>query len=53
MNRSDDGVSAVRGSHYLAEHIPGAHRLELPGSDHVEFVGDCQPFMAKAERFLA
>ena len=52
VNRSDDSVVAVRGSHYLAEHISGARHLELPGSDHAEFVGDCKPFMRELEAFL-
>ena len=51
VNRIDDGVAA--GSRYLAEHIPGSRHLELPGSDHAEFVGDCKPFMEEIEPFLA
>jgi len=51
VNRTDDGAAA--GSRYMAEHIPGAHHLELPGSDHAEFVGDCKPFMRVLEQFLA
>ena len=51
VNRADDGVAP--GSRYIAEHIPGARHLELPGSDHVEFVGDCKPFMRELGRFLA
>jgi class 3 adenylate cyclase/pimeloyl-ACP methyl ester carboxylesterase len=51
VNRADDGAAA--GSRYIAEHIPGARHLELPGSDHAEFVGDCKPFMQELEQFLA
>ncbi len=50
-NRVDEGVAQA--SRYLAEHIPGARHLELPGADHAEFVGDCKPFMRELERFLA
>ncbi len=50
VNRADDGAAA--GSRYIAEHIPGARHLELPGSDHAEFVGDCKPFMLELEQFL-
>lgn len=53
VNRVDDGEFNVRGSRYFAEHIPGARHFELPGKDHVEFVGDCQPFMEAVEQFLA
>jgi class 3 adenylate cyclase/pimeloyl-ACP methyl ester carboxylesterase len=52
VNRVGDGAGAA-GSRYMAERIPGARHLELPGSDHVEFVGDCKPFMQELERFLA
>jgi class 3 adenylate cyclase len=41
------------GPRYIAEHIPGARHLELPGSDHAEFVGDCKPFLQEVEQFLA
>jgi class 3 adenylate cyclase/pimeloyl-ACP methyl ester carboxylesterase len=51
VNRIGDG--AAPGSRYMAERIPGARHLELPGSDHVEFVGDCKPFMREVEQFLA
>ena len=50
VNRMDDQAAA--GSRFIAENISGARHLELPGSDHAEFVGDCKPFMAEAERFL-
>ncbi len=52
VNRVDD-EGAAAGSRYIAEHIPGARHLELPGSDHAEFVGDCKPFMRELEQFLA
>jgi class 3 adenylate cyclase len=51
VNRVDD--DAAHGSRYIAEHIPGARHLELPGSDHAEFVGDCKPFLQEVEQFLA
>ena len=53
VNRVDDSLGVVAGSRYIAERIPGARHLELPGSDHAEFVGDCGPFLAELERFLA
>jgi len=51
VNRVDDHAAA--GSRYIAEQIPGARHIELPGADHAEFVGDCEPFMRELERFLA
>jgi class 3 adenylate cyclase/pimeloyl-ACP methyl ester carboxylesterase len=52
VNRVDD-IDSAPGSRYLAEHIPGARHLELPGANHAEFVGDCKPFMRELEQFLA
>jgi pimeloyl-ACP methyl ester carboxylesterase/class 3 adenylate cyclase len=51
VNRADDPIAPA--CRYLAEHIPGARYVELPGSDHAEFVGDCKPFMGELEGFLA
>jgi class 3 adenylate cyclase/pimeloyl-ACP methyl ester carboxylesterase len=52
VNRVDDGDASDE-SRYMAENIPGARHLELPGADHAEFVGDCKPFMRELEQFLA
>jgi len=52
VNRVDDEGAAL-GSRYIAEHIPGARHIELPGSDHAEFVGDCKPFMKELDQFLS
>jgi class 3 adenylate cyclase len=30
----------VKGGRFLAQHIPGARYIELPGADHLPFVGD-------------
>jgi len=51
VNRADDSIAAA--SAYVAEQIPGARHLELPGLDHAEFVGDCKPFLRELEHFLA
>ena len=48
----DQNVSVERGR-FLAEHIPGARYIELPGTDHLPFVGDNADEMADAiEEFL-
>jgi class 3 adenylate cyclase len=52
LNRVGDSPDIVGGSRYLAEHIPGALHVELPGSDHVIFAGDPEPFLVETERFL-
>jgi pimeloyl-ACP methyl ester carboxylesterase/class 3 adenylate cyclase len=40
IHRTEDVTINVEGGRYLAEHIPGARYLELPGKDHIPFVGD-------------
>jgi DNA-binding CsgD family transcriptional regulator len=38
--RTDDRVISVDHGRYVAENIPGARYVELPGEDHLPFVGD-------------
>ena len=33
----------------MAEHIPGARYVELPGSDHLAWIGDVEPIVAEAQ----
>ena len=40
IHRSGDRVIPVESGRYLAEHIPDAKYVELPGKDHFPFVGD-------------
>jgi class 3 adenylate cyclase len=37
---------------YLAEHIPGAKYVELPGVDHLPWVGDAEAILGEIEEFL-
>jgi class 3 adenylate cyclase/pimeloyl-ACP methyl ester carboxylesterase len=48
-----DGVYAVPSSRYVAEHIPGAHLVELPGRDFGAMFGDQDRLFAELEAFLA
>jgi class 3 adenylate cyclase/pimeloyl-ACP methyl ester carboxylesterase len=52
MHRPDELVWDVRHSRYLAEHIPGAHYVELEGNDSFPFVGDSDAFVEEVEEFL-
>jgi pimeloyl-ACP methyl ester carboxylesterase len=53
IHRTEDVTINVEGGRYLAEHIPGARYLELPGKDHIPFVGDNAAEIADAiEEFL-
>ena len=40
IHRTEDRAIPVKRGRFLAEHIPGARYIELPGADHVFFVGD-------------
>jgi class 3 adenylate cyclase len=48
--RSGDGnLPATR---YMAEHIPGAKLVELPGAAHMAAFGDQEPVLGQVEEFL-
>jgi class 3 adenylate cyclase len=49
-----EGCRAVRlaASRYLAEHIPAAKFVVLPGEDHLFFVGDTDALVDEIEEFL-
>jgi class 3 adenylate cyclase len=53
LNRVGDSEHMVGGSRHLAEHIPGARHVELPGKDHAIFAGDPDSYLVEIERFLA
>jgi pimeloyl-ACP methyl ester carboxylesterase len=53
VHRTEDVTIDVEGGRYLAEHIPGAHYVELPGTDHIPFVGENAAEVADAiDEFL-
>jgi DNA-binding CsgD family transcriptional regulator/class 3 adenylate cyclase len=52
IHRSDDGLVPAAGSRSMAERIPGARYVELPGEDHLPFVGDQDAVLDEAEHFL-
>jgi pimeloyl-ACP methyl ester carboxylesterase len=51
--RTEDVWLSADNSRYLAEHIPAAQLLELPGVDHDPWVGDTVPVLQAVEAFLA
>jgi len=53
LQRTDVEVVDVRSGRYLAEQIPGAHLVELPGRDFAPQVGDPDRLFAELEQFLA
>jgi pimeloyl-ACP methyl ester carboxylesterase/class 3 adenylate cyclase/DNA-binding CsgD family transcriptional regulator len=52
LHRTGDLSVPVEASRYMAGHIPGAEYVELPGDDHLPFVGDQDAILNHVERFL-
>ena len=52
LHRTGDLDIEVGGARYLAEHIPGAKYVELPGNDHLVFVGNQEEILREVEFFL-
>jgi class 3 adenylate cyclase/pimeloyl-ACP methyl ester carboxylesterase len=52
MYRAEIEVLDVSTGRYLAEHIPGARLVELPGRDFAPQLGDPDRFFAELESFL-
>jgi pimeloyl-ACP methyl ester carboxylesterase len=53
LNRVGELEADIGEARYIAERIPGAILRELPGNDHLAFVGDQEPHFDAIERFLA
>ena len=53
MHRKDGGAWDIRSGRYMAEHIPGARFVELPGADFSPSLGEQEPLFAELESFLA
>jgi len=52
IHRSEDRCLKVEEGRYVAERIPGAKYVELPGQDHLPFVGDQDAILDEVEEFL-
>jgi pimeloyl-ACP methyl ester carboxylesterase/DNA-binding CsgD family transcriptional regulator len=52
LHRSEDNWIDVGHGRYLAEHIPGARYIELPGNDHRVWLGDVETILREVEIFL-
>ncbi len=52
IHRTDDQCLRVEEGRYLASRIPGAKFVELPGADHLPFVGDSASIADAIEHFL-
>src|SRR5512132_3930232 len=52
LHRTGDRLADVNASRYMAERIPGARLVELPGDDHLPFFGDQDSVVALVQEFL-
>jgi pimeloyl-ACP methyl ester carboxylesterase len=52
LHRTGDRVLKVEEGRYLASRIPGAQLVELPGDDHLPFVGDQLAMLTAIDQFL-
>jgi pimeloyl-ACP methyl ester carboxylesterase/class 3 adenylate cyclase len=51
LHREEEFIP-VESAHHLAEHIPGARLVVLPGADHIPFYGDAAGYAEEIEEFL-
>jgi pimeloyl-ACP methyl ester carboxylesterase/DNA-binding winged helix-turn-helix (wHTH) protein len=51
IHRTGDRCLKVEEGRYLAQRIPTARFVELPGEDHLPFVGDQEAILSAIERF--
>lgn len=52
LHRTDDQCLKVEEGRFVASRIPGARFVELPGNDHLPFVGDQDAMLDEIEAFL-
>jgi class 3 adenylate cyclase len=52
LHRTNDRTLLVEEGRYVAGLIPDAHFVELPGDDHLPFVGDQDAMLDEIEEFL-
>jgi class 3 adenylate cyclase len=52
LHRAGDHDVAIGNGRYLAEHIPDARFVELPGEDHLWWVGNAELVLGEIQEFL-
>lgn len=52
IHRVDDRDAQIGGARYMAERMPNARIVELPGSDHLPWLGDAESVLAEIEEFV-
>ena len=53
LHRRNDKTLRIEEGRYMAERIPGARFIELPGEDHLPFVGDQEAVLDAVKRFVS
>jgi pimeloyl-ACP methyl ester carboxylesterase/class 3 adenylate cyclase len=53
LHRAETTWNRIEHGRYLAEHIPGAKLVEVPGVDHFFFTGNSEAFLSETEKFVA
>jgi class 3 adenylate cyclase len=52
LHRGGDPIIPVGNGRYFADHIPGAEYVEIPGANHLWWVGDHEQLLEPVQRFL-
>ena len=52
LHRVGDRLINVEASRYMVRNIPGAKLVELPGDDHLVFLGDSEAVVGEIQEFL-
>jgi class 3 adenylate cyclase len=52
LHRSGDRLVPCQASRYMAAQIETAKFVELPGDDHIAWIGDTEPLMAEVQEFM-
>jgi hypothetical protein len=52
IHRTGDRCLRIEEGRFLADRIPGARMVELPGDDHLPFTGDQDSILGAVERFI-
>jgi pimeloyl-ACP methyl ester carboxylesterase len=52
LHRTGDRTIPLAAGRDLAEHIPGAKMVEMPGEDHLPWIGDADRVVGEIEEFL-
>jgi class 3 adenylate cyclase/pimeloyl-ACP methyl ester carboxylesterase len=52
LHRAAERIIEIEHARYMAQHLPGAKLIELPGEDHVWWIGGGSALLDQVEQFL-